>query len=163
MHDSLPRTPYKRGGAVKAMIGATVAAATLVGSAPAAHARTAFVKTPVNGLHLIAATGDVNRDLDKNGPVPAGLESWRGLQSWESAPFWDTVCNTAAAMGEIHPQHGLVMVEVKGPNPNCALLLRKYHWEGWTSYYTRGTGMWAKWKSDNTVGGNWQTIGVMYH
>lgn len=136
-------------------LGAATAGLLLADAAPAL-ATTHSVRTTANGGHVLQAVGSEHEGTG----AYAGLEYWQDIRTTETTPWWDTVCNYQSYLAEIAPDGRTYrFTQYSSRHSGCSFLIGYFDWPGWESWYQEDTRLRAKWDSDNTVNGDWQTIG----
>jgi hypothetical protein len=94
--------------------------------------------------------------------VGGGLEHWRNFRTAETTPVFDTACNYQSALAEIDPDgETIIFHQFTGRYTGCTLLIGFFDWPNWDANYREDTRFRCKWRSDATIGGDWQRIGDM--
>lgn len=141
--------PSTKGKVLGALAAGGVAPLLLPGVAAATPHQ---VQTLANGGHVLIFRADETE-------VGGGLEHWSNFRTSETAPVGDTVCNYQSYLAEQHPRYGWIFDQYSSRHRSCSFMLAFFDWPNWEANYVEDTRFRGKWRSDNTVGGNWQTIG----
>lgn len=136
----------------RAVIAGATAAGILLPGSPAG-ATPHSVQTLANGAHVLLGSADETE-------VGSGLEHWTNFRTQETTPVWDTVCNYQSNLTEIAPDgQTIIFDEFSSRHQGCTLLIGFFDWPNWDANYREDTRFRCKWRSDATVGGDWQRIG----